>query len=328
MLITVDCGTTNMRCRLFHGTVPKDEICRRAGVRNTAFDGTSAFLESSLKSSVAELLERNSLAERDVEAILSSGTLASDVGIFTIPHAVAPVGITESAAAARMVTLPEISSIPILFIPGVKTLPAAGETDKEKFIAALESMSGEECETYGIMEQLGLKGDFSITLPGSYNKAMEINGAGQITSIRTGMCGEFIAAMSEHTLLRHSLPSPVIRRILPERLVQGFEFAVQHGVSPSLIKARTAKLFGGWDADEAANFFVGALLKDDVISAGEIAMPGKPFVVGGSNPLRHIFTLLLAFTGVDNIIEISDSIAKAAPSIGAMKVYKMFQHRQ
>lgn len=325
MLISVDCGTTNMRCRLFDGSVLVDETRRKSGVRNTAFDGTTDFLKSSLKDSVKELLVRNSLCERDIELIISSGTLASDVGIHTIPHVVAPAGVKESAAAAQLATIPEITQIPILFIPGVKTLPADDESDEEKVIELLESMSGEECETYGIMSQLGLHGDFVITLPGSYNKAMEISPDGRIMSIRTGMCGEFIAAIAEHTLLRHSLPQPVIREILPEKLIQGYDYCATHGTSPTLIKARMVRLLRGWSEDEAANFFVGAILHDDISSACEICRSGKPVVVGGGNPLRHIFSLLLCHAGAENIIEIDDETAKLAPNIGAMEVYAEYK---
>lgn len=56
MFITIDCGTTNMRCRLFDGKNILDETRRKAGVRNTAFDGTNEFLKTSLKSSIEELL--------------------------------------------------------------------------------------------------------------------------------------------------------------------------------------------------------------------------------------------------------------------------------
>ena len=321
MLITVDCGTTNMRCRLFDGQTLLAQAKRTAGCRNTAFSGTSDFLRQSLKECIDELLTATGLREADVEAVVSSGTLASDVGIYYLPHAVAPVGVRESAAAARLAHMPEVTSIPILFIPGVKTLPAPGETDTDKFLDALESMSGEECETYGIMSRLGLEGNFVITLPGSYNKVFTVDAEGRITWLQTGMCGEFIAAMSEHTLLKHSLPHPVIQEILPEQLYVGFDYSVKNGVSPSLIKARTTQLFGGWSRDEAANFFIGALLKDDIMAVVRAAK-GQKIVVGGGDPLRSIFILLLRRAGVGNIIEVDDDTARLAPSIGAMMVYE------
>ncbi len=322
MLITVDCGSTNMRCRLFDGTTMLAEAKRTAGCRNTAFSGTSDFLRQSLKECIFELLCKENITESDVEAVISSGTLASDVGIFYLPHAVAPVGIKESAAAARLAVLEDITSIPILFIPGVKTQPSGDEADDLAFIDTLESMSGEECETYGIMAQLGIEGDFTVTLPGSYNKVFTVDGDGRITFLRTGMCGEFIAAMSEHTLLKHSLPHPVIQKMMPDMLIRGFEYASARGVSPSLVKARTSQFIADWDKDTAANFFVGALLKDDIMSAYNICGEDGKLIIGGGDPLRSIFELLLRHAGAKNITVIDDTAARLAPSIGAMMVYK------
>ena len=324
MFIAVDCGTTNMRCALYDEQKRIDTSARKTGVRNTAFDGSSDALRLALRDCINELLAKNSLSENDVEVIISSGTLASDVGIYPIPHVVAPAGIDESARGARLVTLEEITSIPIFFIPGIKILPSVSVTDEMQKISLWDSMSGEECEIYGIMELMGLSGELVFTLPGSYNKTLEIDGRGRITSMRTGMCGEFIAAMSEHTLLKHSLPQPVIRTVIPQRLIQGFEFAKQNGVSPAMIKARLVRFLGNWSADEAANFFVGAVLLDDVRMSVPLCVTGRPLVLGGSEPLRTVFGILLKHCGVENIIEVPSEIASVAPNIGARIVYENF----
>ena len=325
MLIIVDCGTTNMRCSLYRGEQLIDKVKRQAGVRNTAFEGTTDFLKSSLRASIRELLSRNGLCESDIRAVVSSGTLASDVGIYPIPHVPAPAGISESANGAHMAVLEEITSIPIFFIPGVKVLPDETVSDEAEKIALWDSMSGEECEIYGIMALMGLSGSFVISLPGSYNKTLEIDGDGRIVSMKTGMCGELIAAISEHTLLRHSLPQPVIQKILPEKLIQGFSFAREHGVSPAMIKARLVRFLGGWGETEAANFFVGAVLLDDVRMSARAVQDGQPLVLGGSDPLRSIFKILLGECGVTNLIEVPQELAAIAPNIGARLVYDRFK---
>ena len=79
----------------------------------------------------------------------------------------------------------DITKIPIFFIPGVKTLPFPDETDEAKRIELADSMSGEECEIYGIIEAIGIKEDFIAVLPGSYLKSMEVNAEGKIESIKT-----------------------------------------------------------------------------------------------------------------------------------------------
>ena len=142
MIISVDCGTTNMRCRLYDGRKLLDEEKRKAGVRNTAFSGTTDFLVTSLRECVAALLERGGLCPSDIEVIISAGTLSSDVGIHTIPHVVLPCGAERTASFAELVKMPEICEIPILFIPGVKTLPGKDVTDETRKIELYDSMSG------------------------------------------------------------------------------------------------------------------------------------------------------------------------------------------
>lgn len=328
-IITVDCGTTNMRCRLFDGERCLDAVKKQCGSRDLVHSGSSAVLKETLRDLIQSLLNRNGMEEQNVEAVISSGILASDLGIYPIPHAVAPVGISESAAAARMTHDPEVSGIPILFIPGVKTLPA--ETDSlGKKIEIYESMSGEECEVYGIAMAMGLSGDFIITLPGSYNKAMEVDVLGRITSIRTGLCGELLAALSQGTILKSALPEPVLREILPDMLILGFRMAQQLGVSPMLIKARMLPLLGGNTQDEAANFFVGAALCDDVLSVarlcGEERSRGKPVFVGGSDPLKTVFVTLLKEAGVASPIPVPEETATIASSLGAMAVYRSWKN--
>jgi 2-dehydro-3-deoxygalactonokinase len=327
MIITVDCGTTNMRCRLFDGKNLVDQERAKCGIRDGAFRGSTAILEETLSLLIKTLLERNSLSENDVEAVISSGTLASDVGIFKIPHAICPAGIPESVKAAEMTVMESVTKIPILFIPGVKTLPAP-DADLETKIVTYESMSGEECEIYGISEAMDLPDEFIITLPGSHNKVMEVKG-GKVVSIRSGMCGEYIASISEHTMLKSALPSPVIREIIPEMLLTGYQMADKYGTSPMLIKARMLQLLGGYTQDEAANFFVGALLHDDIRTVARIASKpeskGKPVIVGGSDPLKTVFMILLAEAGTENLAAVPADVATLASNYGAMKVYEAWK---
>lgn len=322
LIITVDCGTTNMRCRLYEGNTIRAEARRKVGTRNTAFDGHPGKLKEGLRECVEEILEKSGLCACEIEAIVSSGTLSADVGIYRVPHVALPIGVEKSAAHAKMVTLPEITSIPILFIPGEKSLPEEGETDEVRIVELVDSMSGEECEMYGLRALMGLEGPFAITLPGSYNKSFEVDGDGIIRSMYTGMCGEFIAAMSEHTLLRHCLSDPVLQTVLPERLIFGYEYAKEHGVSPSLIKTRNVQLWHNWTRDEAANFFVGAILCDDIRTVLRIARDDRPMVVGGGDPLRTVFATLLAHEGVKNLIVVDDETARIASNVGAMMVYR------
>lgn len=325
MIITVDCGTTNMRCRLFDGKNMLYATNRKAGVRNTAFDGNTDYLASSLKDCINNILEKNSLTPSDIEVIIASGTLASDVGIYkNTSHAICPAGIDDTLKKSVLTTMPDITSIPMFFIPGVKTLPNKDETDPVKKIELADSMSGEECEIYGIIDEMNIKEDFIAVLPGSYLKSMEVTADGKIETIKTGMCGEIIEAVSQQTILKKSIPAPVIRSVDPEKLIFGFEYCKTHGVSPTLIKTRNAMLHLDMSQNDAANFFVGAVLYDDARITAELCKNNKLVVIGGSDPLRSVFAILLDHLGVKNIKTVPDTIASLASNYGAMQVYKKY----
>lgn len=330
LFILVDCGTTNMRCKLIDSKT-MDELGiskRKAGVRNTAFTGSNRFLKDALRDCIAELLEKTGKTEQDVRVVILCGTLSSNVGIYHVHHVATPAGARETAAAAQTVTLPEITGIPLFFIPGIKTLPDS-ETERRGdlngILDHLDSMSGEECETYGIMEQLGRKGGFTVCLPGSYNKTFRVDGEGRIVSMSTGMCGEHMTALAEHTLLGHTLPKPIVRTLIPQKITEGYEYARLRGVSPALVKSRMLVTGHGCTPDEAGNFFAGAALYADIqITIGECE-PGKPVIVGGSSPLRDIFCLLLRHAGcpASEVIDAGDKVSERAPVYGGWKVYRL-----
>ena len=77
---------------------------------------------------------------------------------------------------------------------------------------------------------------------------------------------------------------------------------------------------------EAANFFVGALLHDDIQTVARIAAKleskGKPVVVGGGDPLKTVFMILLAEAGTENLIAVPDELATLASNYGAMRIYQ------
>ena len=93
-------------------------------------------------------------------------------------------------------------------------------------------------------------------------------------------------------------------------------------MSPSLIKTRNVQLWHNWTRDEAANFFVGAILCDDIRTVLRIARDDRPMVVGGGDPLRTVFATLLAHEGVKNLIVVDDETARIASNVGAMMVYR------
>ena len=67
MIITIDCGTTNLRARLFDGDSFLGEVKHKTGTRLVAFDGNTLRLEASLRDAIRELLDANNVNEKDIE---------------------------------------------------------------------------------------------------------------------------------------------------------------------------------------------------------------------------------------------------------------------
>lgn len=315
-----------MRCRLFSDGRKLSEVKKKGGGSTTALTGDNTLLKQNLKECLRRCVDEGGLRDCDVEVVMLSGTITSNVGVYHAHHLRAPVGPEDSARGAQYVTLPEISAIPMLFIPGVRTDGDPDEADRVKLIDSFDSMSGEECETFGIAAQLGLSGDYTISLPGSYSKTLYVDPEGRISGMSTGMCGEFMTALAENTLIRRTLPHPVIREIIPEKLCEGFDYARARGVSSALAKSRIMQVNCGYSIDEAGNFFAGASLHDDVMAALREVRPGRPLIIGGGNPFRHAMYVLTEHAGCDasQVYEISDPISEMAPVVGQLAVWKHF----
>src|SRR5690606_18415736 len=90
----VDSGTTTTRLRVWRGGTVTWSGSRAAGAKDTAVDGNTAKVEAAL----AELLEES---EADLEAIVCSGMITSNMGLFELPHLPAPAGLDDLARGVK-----------------------------------------------------------------------------------------------------------------------------------------------------------------------------------------------------------------------------------
>ena len=144
--ITIDGGTTNTRCILWNSSRQRiDEQKREVGVRNTAIDGNNSKLKNAVKECLEQLLEDHSLTYDNINHIIASGMITSDVGIVVVPHLTAPADLEQIARSTVAIRLPEIchnGSPMILVLPGSHNKFVAVNADKE-ITGCLTSISGE-----------------------------------------------------------------------------------------------------------------------------------------------------------------------------------------
>ena len=138
--IVIDGGTTNTRLYLA-GEIAVDSEKLSLGSGNA---GGRERLAVAVREGLQTLLKRNELTEQDIHCIIASGTITSELGLCPVPHVLAPAGIAQLHENMHPARLPEITSIPFVFVPGVRV--ASDE------LLQADMMRGEETELFGLLE--------------------------------------------------------------------------------------------------------------------------------------------------------------------------------
>jgi 2-dehydro-3-deoxygalactonokinase len=309
MIISIDGGTTNTRFTLIDNGNVFDRVKRQIGLRNAIKNGIHVLSEA-VKSGISELFERNPELCRNVKLIALSGMIGSEAGLCRVDHIPVPAGAYELKQSAKRVFISEISDLPLLFIPGVKTFTDPKKSDLDE----LDIMRGEETEIVGIHALLNNSMPFTAILPGSHMKIADIDSNGRILMFRTSLSGELMRAAAENTILYQSLGDVYPKKADDEFLHLGYDYAEKHGVNEALFKIRLmAGFVDGTKPEQLYSFLMGAILRDDINS---IISSEKNIVVGGSDPLRSAIVSLLN-KKTDNITVLPDKLAEECSAIGA-----------
>lgn len=323
--ILIDSGTTNSRIRLIESdnNVIKDLEKVRIGVRNTAIEGTNEGLKNHLHKGIANLMERNNLQASDIEYIVASGMITSKLGILEVPHLVAPVTVNDFAQNSKVKILPEFFDIPCIFVPGMSNF-AANATATIEQINQFDVMRGEEVESLGLLNQLDLSGKGILVLPGSHTKFVMVDQNRKLTSCLSTLAGETLMAIQKETILSDSISPELVKSVDENMLLKGFNAAETHGLTRSFYHIRLLELFADASDNQRANYYAGAVIHEDLKSLlRHVSQDIEWVVVGGSDPLRSLFAVLLKHvSGKWNVIEASDSQVEYSLVLGAQEVAK------
>lgn len=280
----------------------------RLSVGAKANAAQKGILDRAIRDAIEELLQKHSLAPENIEQILASGMLTSEMGLYSIPHIEAPAGLPELHAALTRVTLPEISSVPFSFVTGVKTVGTLEGTDL---------MRGEETELYGLFDTPP-KGA-AVILPGSHSKVIRTDDAGRISSFETMLTGEMLASLSSGTVLSESITLSE-GELDAESLLDGYRYTEMHGLNAALFKVRVLRLSLGASHNQAYSFFLGAVLHDEVKSVIR-ANPSAAYI-GGRRQIKEATALLLSSLSSLTVVSISDEAVNESTAKGLVKIYE------
>lgn len=320
--IAVDSGTTNCRVKFIEG----DRVVRTersgVGIKDVAAaNGDNTILENALRELITQGLEGLNLTLKDVSYVAGSGMITSNLGLLEIPHLTAPADYRVFAENLKVLDFPWLEGTPFYLIPGMKN-----DTKKElSSLADIDVMRGEEVETFGVLENLGLTEKTLVVLPGSHTKFVYVDENGKMLSCVTTMLGELFSALAECTILKAALPEGLIESVDEEFVKLGVSYQGSYGLSNASFATRLLQIQLETTPNQRANFLGGALVSDDInnkimsdIRSGE----WKKVVIGGASPLRDLFAIALHEKGVspDMMMVLGDEVTRHAPAVGAMKI--------
>jgi 2-dehydro-3-deoxygalactonokinase len=264
------------------------------------------------------------------ELIVAAGMLSSELGLLAVPHVDAPAGPDDVARGVTMTHIPEISDLPIYFVPGIRT-PAS---DGLNGWFTADVMRGEECETWGAYTMMRQKGVIeaggwqAFLWPGSHTKLVEVDGAGRITRSHTSLAGEILHVVAKHTLLVTSLPGELPDEIDSDAAEAAGRAVARDGVGRAAFLVRIASLTQALGASERASFWIGAVVYSDVesIARHSILAPGRPVWIGGREPLRSLYATWLGRRHLGMVAPLGDELVEAASALGAIEVLSQRLH--
>ena len=323
-LICVDAGTTNTRVWLTVG----DQVVARGqagvGVRDTARDGSSARLRNALRELINQVRDEagNQEVTQSPECVIAAGMITSPLGLAEVPHVSAPAGLNELAASTERHSFPEITDLPILLIPGVRSGPR--RCDQET-VGETDVMRGEETLVIGL-SALGLLAPRSTLLNlGSHWKVIRLDQDARISASVTSMSGELIHTAQTQTILASSVPQTRPTAIDQTWLEAGMREQRRSGLARALFCVRLSEQGSESSAEQRLSFLIGAFLASDVdamVSSG-LLNSESPVVITGGGVIAEALRIVLAQYSV-RAITLGDPEVESALLAGCRKVFSAF----
>lgn len=304
--VYVDTGTTNSRVWLVRG----DEILAKAdahvGVRDTAKDGSPARLRSAL-GALIEKVRAESAGAKPV-CVAASGMITSSLGLAEVPHLDAPAGIAELAAAVRTCNFSDITDLPVLLIPGVKSgqMPCELTT-----VADADLMRGEETLCAGLV-LIGLaKTPATVLNLGSHWKAIKLDAQGRIAASVTSLSGELVYAAQTQTILASAVPHERLATVNFDWLEAGMRQQRHAGLARALFCVRLLEQSKQGSEEDRLSFLIGAFIAADLDALGRNEVLSDSVVLVGSGGLAEAWRHALAQFEIQSHVVIGEDSERA-----------------
>ncbi len=206
-IATIDSGTTNSRVYIVDETGKVvSKAVEEVGVKNTAITGSRETLKNGIAKCFQQALDNINIGLEEVELVLTSGMITSEIGLIEIPHLVAPVKIDNLASEIVRVQDTNVFpiDIPVHFIRGIKN--AYDENNvKVSQVGLLDFMRGEEAQVAGLLTHVKPPLPTTMVMLSSHTKFIPITEDGTILGSLTTMSGQTYAAIKKETFVGKSI---------------------------------------------------------------------------------------------------------------------------
>jgi 2-dehydro-3-deoxygalactonokinase len=258
----VDMGTTNTRLTLADSSGKVHVSVRKEfGVKDRASTGSREILIRGLNQLFEESIRSARISKNQIQAMLCSGMITSEIGIAEIPHLTTPVTLRDLAANVQEVIMPEVASIPLLFIPGVKNRVQHASRDT---LEEMDFMRGEEIQTLGAVELFQVELPVTFMFLSSHTKMVDVNEDACITRSFTTLSGQIFNALRFQTFLASSISKKDPSSIHPESLFRGVRAGLKSGILRSALMVRFMDVLMQSSFDERFAFLEGIIISSDI----------------------------------------------------------------
>jgi 2-dehydro-3-deoxygalactonokinase len=297
--VFLDVGTTNARAYLVESTRVLARASASVGVRDSARDGSNQRLKSALKDLVSSLAARELASPPSL--VIGAGMISSSLGLAEVPHVSAPATLSDVAAAIRTFSFPDITPLPVLLVPGVRT---GHFSDGPSGIGEVDLMRGEETLCLGLLSLGHLGTPATVLNLGSHWKAIRIDADNRIAASVTSLSGEMIHAVQSSTILASAVQQGKPADVDTDWVDQGIAEHRASGLARALFCVRLLEQSHLGTSEQRMSFLLGAFIASDLDSLNhkQFLSPTHPVTLVGPAPLARAWQHALTDSNIPSQI--------------------------
>ena len=180
-------------------------------------------------------------------------------------------------------SMPEILSAPIIFIPGVRNSIKEPSQDN---LGNMDFMRGEETQVFGAMDLYEIPAPVTFMFLSSHTKLVDVDEDRRITGSFTTLSGQIFNAFRYNTLLASSIPKKDPEFLHEEALIRGVRAGMKDGILRAGLMVRFMDVLIDTTPEERFAFLEGLIIASDLHAIKSSYPSLRKHTVIMGNPLR------------------------------------------